>query len=143
MRHSYKQRALHLIVKRGEKVRIGLTLTCRATTSGRSRAGKQPRTGLTPVIHLRSTPMNNLIWIDLNVAAGWLSSNPDEMMILIRDGTLGAKRRRHGNVVIRADDVRCLAEVWTARTPTKRRPQLRKTGTASSNRTSGRGARPV
>ena len=65
--------------------------------------------------------MTKLIWIELDVAAGWLSSNPDEVMSLIRDGTLGSKRRRHDDVVVRAGDVRCLAEIWTVRTPKRRR----------------------
>jgi hypothetical protein len=70
--------------------------------------------------------MTNLIWIDLDDAAGWLSTRPDDVMCLIREGVLGAKRRSNENVVVRADDVRCLAEFWTPRTPKRHRSRCRK-----------------
>jgi hypothetical protein len=70
--------------------------------------------------------MSNLIWIDLDVAAGWLSSNRDDVMCLIREGSLGSKRRSRETFVVRADDVRCLAEFWTVRKPRKARTHFRK-----------------
>ena len=99
--------------------------------------------GPTSFTHLRFSTMTNLIWIDLEVAAGWLSSDPNLVLTLIRDGTLCAKRRRHANVVVRADDVRCLAEFWTVKTPRRPRPHFRKTPAtrckqASVRDTSGR-----
>jgi hypothetical protein len=84
--------------------------------------------------------MTNLIWIDLEVAAGWLSSDPNLVMTLIRDGTLCAKRRRHANVVVRADDVRCLAEFWTVKTRRRRRPHFRKTPATTCEQASVHGA---
>jgi hypothetical protein len=96
--------------------------------------------GPTSFTHLRFSTMTNLIWIDLEVAAGWLSSDPNEVMTLIRDGSLCAKRRRHANVVVRADDVRCLAEFWSVRTPPRRRPHFRKTPATRCKQASVRGA---
>ena len=96
--------------------------------------------GPTSFTHLRFSTMTNLIWIDLEVAAGWLSSDPNEVMTLIRDGTLCAKRRRHANVVVRADDVRCLAEFWTVKTPRRPRPHFRNTPATRCKQASVRGA---
>jgi hypothetical protein len=66
--------------------------------------------------------MTNVTWIDLDAAAGWLSSNPDDVMSLVRDGILGSKRKSRENFVVRADDVRCLAELWMVIKP--RRPRV-------------------
>jgi hypothetical protein len=75
--------------------------------------------------------MTNLIWIDLDEAAGWLSSNPDDVMSLIREGILGSKRRSRDNIVVRADDVSCLAEFWTDRRPKKRTDRSKRPSTNS------------
>ena len=67
--------------------------------------------------------MTNLIWIDIDDAAGWLSSKPEDVMCLVREGILGSKRGPHEDLVVRANDVRFLAEFWTAITP--KRPRTR------------------
>jgi hypothetical protein len=82
--------------------------------------------------------MNNLIWINLDDAAGWLSSKPDDVMCLIREGVLGSKRRRHENIVVRADDVRCLAQFWTFRKAGRRRTHFRKRPATSRRQISSR-----
>jgi hypothetical protein len=82
---------------------------------------------------------NNVIWIDLDDAARWLSSKPDDVMCLIREGVLGSKRRPHEDFVVRADDVTCLAELWTPKTPKRRRARRGKTPVTSCERMSRRG----
>jgi hypothetical protein len=75
--------------------------------------------------------MTDLIWIDIDDAAGWLSSKPEDVMCLVREGILGSKRARHGNFVVRGDEVSCLAEFWPPRMARRPRARSRKRGNLS------------
>ena len=81
---TYKRRALHLIVMLGEEMPPGQTLTESVTLTCHSMHQLAP---------LRSTTMTSAMWIDLNAAAGWLSSTPEDVMTLVRDRVLGANSR--------------------------------------------------
>ena len=56
--------------------------------------------------------MTNLSWIDLDAAAGWLSTQPDEVMSLIRDGLLGSKRTARRRNCRLGRRRRRLARLW-------------------------------
>jgi hypothetical protein len=70
---------------------------------------------------MRSTIMTTVTWIDLDVAAGWLSTKPEDVMTLVREGVLGSKRLSRDTFVVRADDVRSLARLWVPKRPRRRR----------------------
>ena len=65
--------------------------------------------------------MNTVIWIDLDEAARLLSTGRNKVMCLIREGLLDSKRRRHAGIVVRADEVKGLAEAFNGRKPRRRR----------------------
>jgi hypothetical protein len=65
--------------------------------------------------------MTNVMWIDLDAAAGWLSSSPEDVMTLIREGVLGAKRISRCDLVVRGADVKTLARFWIRQRANRRR----------------------
>ena len=65
--------------------------------------------------------MNTMIWIDLDEAARWLETRPDEVICLIQEGLLDSKRYRHAGIVVRADEVERLAKAFKGRNPRRRR----------------------
>jgi hypothetical protein len=65
--------------------------------------------------------MTTVTWIDLDVAAGWLATKPDDVMTLIREGVLGSKRLTRDTFVVRAADVKSLARFWVPKRPKRRR----------------------
>jgi hypothetical protein len=65
--------------------------------------------------------MTNVMWIDLDAAAGWLSSSPEDVMTLIREGVLGAKRISRCGFVVSTADVKTLARFWIRQKANRRR----------------------
>jgi hypothetical protein len=65
--------------------------------------------------------MTTVTWIDLDVAAGWLATKPDDVMTLIREGVLGSKRLTRDTFVVCAFDVESLAHFWVPKRPKRRR----------------------
>jgi hypothetical protein len=66
--------------------------------------------------------MNTVIWIDLDAAARLLSSRPEELICLIREGLLESKGSRHTGVVVRVDEVERLAAAFKGKKRRGRRP---------------------
>jgi hypothetical protein len=72
--------------------------------------------------------MTTVTWIDLDVAAGWLATKPDDVMTLIREGVLGSKRLTRDTFVVCAADVKSLARFWVPKRPRRSRgTRLRQT----------------
>jgi hypothetical protein len=69
--------------------------------------------------------MTTATWIDLDTAAGWLSTKPEHVMTLLREGVFGSKRITRDTFVVRADDVRSLARFWVPKRPRRRRARYR------------------
>jgi len=80
----------------------------------------------------RNATVNTFIWIDIDEAARWLSTRPDEVNCLIQEGLLVSKRSQHTGIVVRADEVECLAKAFKGRKPRRRRSAVQK---RSSSRT--------
>jgi hypothetical protein len=73
--------------------------------------------------------MNTVIWIEIDEAARWLSTRPDEVICLIQEGLLGSKRSRPADIVVRADEVERLAKAFKVRKPRSRRVAVQKSST--------------
>ncbi len=56
--------------------------------------------------------MNCFAWIDLDEAARRLETRPEQVMSLVREGLLAARRRSAKHVVVRTDEVEMLAEAF-------------------------------
>ena len=65
--------------------------------------------------------MTNVNWIDVDAAAGWLESRPEDVINLIREGVLGSRRISRDDLVVRAVDVKTLALFWVPKRPKRRR----------------------
>ena len=75
--------------------------------------------------------MTSVTWINLDVAAGWLSMNPEAVMSLIREGVFGSKRVTRDTLVVRAEDVKNLARFWVPKRRRRRRVPCRRPTTGA------------
>ncbi len=67
--------------------------------------------------------MMNATWMEVDEAARWLATSRRDVVCLIREGVLGTMRGRFENLVVRAADVQCLAELFSGRRCGRRRRQ--------------------